>query len=96
MPGWITSAPETRAAANTRFALNLVPYYAGLSQPYIPDAAATMADAMNAPLTWPESAEAALTALPPGHAFTVPDVLFAKIADEDRADWAERFAGVRT
>jgi hypothetical protein len=25
----------------------------------------------------------------------VPEVLFAKITDEARADWAERFAGVR-
>jgi hypothetical protein len=52
-----------------------------------------MADAMNADLAWPDSAEAALHALPPGHAFTVPDVLFAKIADEDREGWAEKFAG---
>jgi methionyl-tRNA synthetase len=79
-----------RAAAITRFALNLIPFYAGLSAPFIPDAAAAMADAMNAELTWPDSAEAALSALPPGHAFTVPDVLFAKIADEDREGWAER------
>jgi methionyl-tRNA synthetase len=50
---------------------------------------------MGVDLAWPESAEAALSALPPGHAFTVPEVLFAKIADEDRAGWADRFAGVR-
>jgi methionyl-tRNA synthetase len=80
--------PE-RAAAITRFALNLIPFYAVLSAPFIPDAAAAMAGAMNADLTWPDSAEAALHALPPGHAFTVPDVLFAKIADEDREGWAE-------
>jgi methionyl-tRNA synthetase len=85
-----------RAAAITRFALNLIPFYAGLSAPFIPDAAAAMAEAMGAELTWPDSAEAALSALPPGHAFTVPEVLFAKIADEDREGWAERFAGIRT
>jgi methionyl-tRNA synthetase len=34
-----------RAAAITRFALNLIPFYAGLSAPFIPDAAAAMADA---------------------------------------------------
>jgi methionyl-tRNA synthetase len=84
-----------RAAAITRFALNLIPFYAGLSAPFIPDAAASMAEAMNTDLTWPDSAETALTALPPGHAFTVPDVLFAKIADEDREGWAETFAGTR-
>ena len=42
-----------------------------------------------------EDLDAALGALPPGHAFTVPEVLFAKITDDQRAEWAERFAGVR-
>ena len=36
------------------------------------------------------------TPLAPGHAFTVPEVLFAKISDESRAEWEERFKGVRT
>jgi methionyl-tRNA synthetase len=54
-----------RAAAITRFALNLIPFYAGLSAPFIPDAAASMAEAMNTDLTWPDSAEAALTPCPP-------------------------------
>src|SRR6056297_1354529 len=85
-----------RAAAITRFALNLIPFYAALSAPFIPDAASAMTDAMGVELAWPENAETALAALPPGHAFTVPDVLFAKIADEDREGWAARFAGVRT
>jgi methionyl-tRNA synthetase len=54
-----------------------------------------MADAMGVPLDWPQEAEAALTRLAPGHAFTVPEVLFAKIADEQREEWAVRFAGIR-
>ncbi len=33
---------------------------------------------------------AALTALPVGHEFEVPDVLFRKITDEERADWQDR------
>jgi methionyl-tRNA synthetase len=86
--------PE-RAAAITRFALNLIPLYAGLSAPFIPDAAGAMAGAMGVELSWPENAEAALTALPGGHAFNVPEVMFAKIADEAREDWAARFAGTR-
>ena len=45
--------------------------------------------------SWPEDVEAALNALPAGHAFSVPDVLFAKIADEDREEWQEKFAGTR-
>ena len=67
-----------RAAAITRFALNLIPFYAGLSAPFIPDAASAMTDAMGVALSWPENAGTALAALPPRHAFTVPDVLFAK------------------
>jgi methionyl-tRNA synthetase len=45
--------------------------------------------------TWPGPVAEALTALPPGHAFETPEVLFAKIADEEREDWAKRFAGTR-
>jgi methionyl-tRNA synthetase len=44
--------PEA-AAAITRFALNLIPLYASLSEPFIPDAAQTMAKAMDADLNWP-------------------------------------------
>jgi len=86
--------PE-RAAAITRFALNLIPFYAGLSAPFIPDAATKMAEAMGTEADWPEAAEPALNRLPAGHAFTVPEVLFAKIADEEREGWQDRFAGQR-
>ena len=36
-------------------------------------------------MMWP----AALTALPETHGFTVPDNLFSKITDDQRADWAQ-------
>jgi methionyl-tRNA synthetase len=86
-----------RAAAQIRLALNLIRVYAVLSAPFIPDAAARMLSAMNTLDTeWPGDMQAALTALPAGHAFTVPDVLFAKISDDDRESWQEKFAGVRT
>ena len=45
---------------------------------------------------WPGDIGAALQTLPAGHAFAVPEVTFAKISDEDRADWQVRFAGIRT
>jgi len=86
-----------RAAAIVRLSLNLIRLYAVLSEPFIPDASATMLAAMNAGgADWPASVGDALAALEPGHGFIVPDVLFAKISDEDREGWQERFAGVRT
>jgi methionyl-tRNA synthetase len=86
-----------RAAAIVRLSLNLIRLYAVLSEPFIPDASATMLDAMGATgAGWPDSVGDALATLEAGHGFTVPDVLFAKISDEDREAWQERFAGVRT
>jgi methionyl-tRNA synthetase len=84
------------AAADTRLALNLIGLYAVLSEPFIPDAAARMLTSMNIDdVRWPDNVNEALTALPPGHAFTVPEVLFAKITDEQREEWQARFSGIR-
>jgi methionyl-tRNA synthetase len=83
-----------RAAAITRFALNLIRLYAVLSRPFLPDAAGRMLAALgleDAP--WPDDVAAALAALPPGQRFDVPDVLFAKIDDARRAALEARFAG---
>ena len=88
--------PE-RAAAMTRLGLNLVRLYAVLSEPFIPDASARMLAAMKTDdRSWPGDIAGALGALAPGHAFETPEVLFRKIADEEREDWQKRFAGVRT
>ncbi|MCV2868463.1 methionine--tRNA ligase [Defluviimonas sp. WL0002] len=88
--------PE-RAAAMVRLGLNLVRLYAVLSEPFIPDASARMLAAMGTEdRTWPGAIAEALAALPAGHAFETPEVLFRKIADEEREDWQGRFAGVRT
>lgn len=86
--------PEA-AAAIVRCGLNLVRLYAILSQPFIPDASEALLKALGLPADepWPESAEAALNALAPGHAFATPDVLFAKISDERREELEARFAG---
>ena len=87
--------PET-AAMQIRLALNLVRVYAVLSAPFIPGAAAAMLAAMNTDDdSWPDDLPAALGALPPGHGFAVPDVLFAKITDDAREGWQARFAGRR-
>ncbi len=94
---WTTfkTDPET-AAMQVRLALNLIRIYAILSAPFIPDAAATMIAAMQTDdNAWPTDIAAALEVLPAGHAFTVPENLFRKITDEERAEWAARFAGTR-
>jgi methionyl-tRNA synthetase len=93
-PWSVHKEDPVRAAAIVRFALNLVRLYAILSRPFIPDAADAMAKAMA--LTdeaWPGDLDAALSALPAGHAFTVPDNLFTKITDDERAAMEARFAG---
>ncbi|WP_171174370.1 methionine--tRNA ligase [Ruegeria sp. HKCCD8929] len=87
--------PE-KAAAQVRLGLNLIRLYAVLSAPFIPHSAARMLEAMNTTDDgWPEDVAAALSALPAGQGFTVPDVLFAKITDDQREDWQARFAGTR-
>jgi methionyl-tRNA synthetase len=86
-----------QAAAQIRLALNLIRVYAVISQPFIPEAAASMMAGMKTDdWSWPDDLRAALSALPVGHVFEVPEVLFRKITDEERVDWAARFAGVRT
>ncbi|MEO0860510.1 MAG: hypothetical protein AAFY65_07845 [Pseudomonadota bacterium] len=44
---------------------------------------------------WPGAKRCNAAATSSGHAFTVPDVLFAKITDAQREGWAEDFAGTR-
>ena len=85
-----------RAEAMIRLSLNLIRLYAILSQPFIPDAAQAMMSAMGSDdWSWPTDAGAALRALPPGHTFAVPENLFRKITDEERAEWQQKFAGTR-
>mgnify|MGYP000392103334 FL=1 len=95
-PWSVFKTDPDQAAAIARLALNLIPLYAILSAPFIPDAADSMLDAMQTKdRSWPQDVKAALTALPAGHAFTTPEVLFRKIADEEREEWQSRFAGTR-
>ena len=95
---WSTHKTDPqKAAMQVRLGLNLIRLYAVLSAPFIPFAARSMLEAMGTTdEAWPDDVAGALTALAPGHAFTVPEVLFAKISDESRAEWEERFKGVRT
>jgi len=91
---WAIFKTDPNAAATTvRFALNLIPLYAVLSEPFIPDAAASMLNAMNTNSTWPTDVAKALDSLQAGHAFTVPEVMFAKISDDARDAMQAQFAG---
>ncbi|MBO1413912.1 methionine--tRNA ligase [Streptomyces sp. FH025] len=99
---WLQVKTDPEAAALTlRTAMNLIHLYAVVSEPFIPTAAAAMRGAFTLPedspastRTWIDATEArALDLIPAGTAFTVPPVLFAKIADEELAAWTERFGG---
>ncbi|AZL60251.1 methionine--tRNA ligase [Tabrizicola piscis] len=96
-PWSVVKTDPEQAQAIIRLALNLIRVYAVLSAPFIPDASATMLQAMGTDdQSWPHDISAAMRALPAGHAFTVPENLFRKITDEERSDWQARFSGVRT
>ena len=96
-PWSVVKTDPEQAQAQIRLALNLIRIYAVLSSPFIPDAAQTMMTAMGSDdWTWPSDVHAAVRTLPAGHAFAVPENLFRKITDEERADWQARFAGIRT
>ena len=89
-----------QAAMGVRVGLNLVSLFGILAQPIIPDAASKILDAMNIPennRSWnfgsSESITKLIDALPFGHEINSPDVLFAKIEDNDVEIWAEKFKG---
>jgi methionyl-tRNA synthetase len=89
-----------QAAMGVRVGLNLVSLFGILAQPIIPDAASKILDAMNIPennRSWnfgsSETISKLIDALPFGHEINSPDVLFAKIEDNDVEIWAEKFKG---
>jgi methionyl-tRNA synthetase len=86
-----------KAAVGVRTGLNAAALFAILAQPFIPDAAKTVLDALGVPEAnrrWPLPEDAGVwDALPRGLEVTPPDVLFRKIEDADVAAWAERFNG---
>jgi methionyl-tRNA synthetase len=93
-PWSVFKVDPDHAAAQIRLALNLIRIYSVLSAPFIPTASATLLSAMNTMnMEWPNDMKAAASARPVGHSLTVPENLFAKISDEQREEWIERFAG---
>ena len=93
---WTTiKTDEAKAAASVRAALNLIVLFAALSRPVIPFTSDKMfaifgLDVEQASV-WPSSAKDALNVLQGGEAFTPPDVLFAKIEDEQVEGWRAQF-----
>ena len=89
-----------QAAMGVRVGLNLVSLFGILAQPIIPDAASKILDTMNIPKnnrSWNFGSSETITklidALPLGHEINSPEVLFAKIEDNDVEIWAEKFKG---
>jgi methionyl-tRNA synthetase len=86
-----------RAAAIVRAGLNLVAVFSIIALPFIPGTAGRVLDALGVPEDnrgFPLALDdGLLDALPHGLAFTVPDVLFAKIEDAQVAEWSARFGG---
>lgn len=92
----VKTDPEA-AALSLRTAMNLIRVYAIVSEPFMPDTAATLRGVFALPddtATWvtPEDA-IALDKVAPGTGLTVPPVLFAKLTDDDVAAFRERFGG---
>lgn len=86
-----------RAAVGVRMGLNLVHLFGHLAWPVIPGAARAIHDAiMPAPaiIPWPGGSIAEfLDQLEGGQSIAAPEVLFAKITDEQIAEWTARFGG---
>jgi methionyl-tRNA synthetase len=83
-----------------RLGLNLVHTFAHLSWPIIPTMARRIHEAIQpiagnaAVIPWPsENMREELDQLETGQPINAPDVLFAKITDEQIAEWTERFGG---
>jgi methionyl-tRNA synthetase len=88
---------RAKAAAGVRMALNLVHLFGHLTWPAIPSAARAIHEAVGpAPeiIPWPDKPMAQyLNQLEAGRPIGVPEVLFAKITDEQQAEWKARFGG---
>jgi methionyl-tRNA synthetase len=89
-----------RAAVGVRMGLNLVHQFAHLTWPVMPVMAKKIHEAIqpiagdSAIIPWPDQPMAkALDELEGGQPINPPDVLFAKIADEQIEDWKARFGG---
>ncbi len=99
-PWTVIKTDPDKAAMIVRTALNMVVMSAIVAQVFIPDAATRVLDAMGVPKenrNWPNQAGSVLLdKLPRRSQFTVPELLFAKIEDEQVAEWSQRFGASPT
>jgi methionyl-tRNA synthetase len=88
---------RARAAVGVRVGLNLVHLFGHLSWPIVPDLARKMHEAImpaHAIIPWPDQPmREFLDQLDAEMPVRAPDVLVAKITDEQIAEWQQRFAG---
>jgi methionyl-tRNA synthetase len=88
---------RAKAAVGVRMGLNLVHLFGHLSWPVIPTAGRAIHHAIQPSpeiIPWPdEPMREFLDQLDPGQSIDAPDVLFAKITDEQIAEWKTRFGG---
>lgn len=93
---WTLFKTDVEASATgVRIGLNLVALFAITALPFVPETATKVLDALGvAPekRVW-QNGDAWQELLPAGAKFTVPDLLFAKIEDEQVAQWTEMFGG---
>ena len=86
---------EAAAAASVRCGLNLIVLFAALSRPVIPHTAEKMFAIFDlnpdSAAQWPADIGTSLQRLAGGEDFTVPDVLFTKIEDEQVEEWRKQF-----
>ena len=89
---------RTKAAVGIRMGLNLIHLFGHLAWPVMPTAARAIHQAIQAApdvIPWPSEPMAQfLDQLEAGQKINPPEVLFAKITDEQVAEWRARFGGV--
>ena len=95
---WVKYKSDVDAAAvGVRIGLNLAAVFGLLAQPFVPDAAAKILDALGVPedkRVFPKADDADLfSILQNGQEIAPPDVLFNKIEDTTVAEWTEQFGG---
>jgi methionyl-tRNA synthetase len=97
---WTAMKTDTaRAGTIVNIGLNFVALFARLSAPFIPFAAADIAEAIGEPSPgdWPAAGDFGLPDyLEAGRTIRAPDVLFRKVEDTQVAEWRARFGGPET